>query len=61
MGEKRARSGSSKMAGCESEMQNTTRCHLVCISIPKEREREMLFDMHQRLLSYQANKNSDLV
>ena len=33
-GGKRAGSGSSKMAGCESEMQNATRCHLVCIRIP---------------------------
>ena len=59
-GEKRAGSGSSKMAGCGSEMQNATHYHLVCI-IPKEQEREMIFDMHQRVLSNQANKNSHLV
>ena len=46
------------MAGCGSEMQNATRCHLVCIRIPKEQEREMIFDLHQRLLSNQTNKNS---
>ena len=49
------------MAGCGSEMQNVTRCHLVCIRIPKEQEREMIFDSPQRLLSNQANKNSHLV
>ena len=57
---KMAGSGSSKMAGCGSEMKNATHCHLVCI-IPKEQEREMIFDSHQRLLSNQANKNSHLV
>ena len=60
-GKKRAGSGSSKMAGCRSEVQKATRCHLVCIRIPKEQEREMIFDLHQRLLSNQANKNSHLV
>ena len=49
------------MAGCGSEMQNATRGHLVCIRIPKEQEREMIFDLHQRLLSNQENKNSHLV
>ena len=48
------------MAECGSEMHNATRCHLVCIRIPKEQEREMIFDLHQRLLSNQANKNSHL-
>ena len=48
------------MGGCGSEMQNATRCHLVCIRIPKEQEREMIFELHQRLLSNQANKNSHL-
>ena len=61
VGEKRAGSGSSKMAGCGSEMQNATRCHLVCIRIPKEREHEMIFDLHQRLPSNQAKKNSHFV
>ena len=61
MREKRAGSGSSKMAGCRSEMQNATRFHLVCIRTSKEQEREMIFDLHQRLLSNQANKNSNLV
>ena len=61
VGEKRAGSGSSKMAGCGSKMQNATRFHLVCIKIPKEQEREMIFDLYQRLLSNQANKNSHLV
>ena len=60
-GEKRAGSEGSKMAGCWSEMQNATCCHLVCIRIPKEQEREMIFDLYQRLLSNQANKNSHLV
>ena len=51
------------MAGCENEfeIQNATRCQLVCIRIPKEQEREMIFDLHQRLLSNQAHKNSHLV
>ena len=49
------------MAGCGSEMQNATRFHLVCIRIAKEQEREMIFDLHQRLLGNQANKNSHLV
>ena len=49
------------MAVCASEMQNATRFHLVCIRIPKEQEREMIFDLHHRLLSNQANKNSHLV
>ena len=50
------------MAGWGSEMQNATRCHLVCcIRIPKEQERERIFDLHQRILSNQANKNSLLV
>ena len=48
------------MAGCRSEVQKATRCHLVCIRIPKEQEREMIFDLHQRLLSNQANKNSNI-
>ena len=48
------------MAGCGSEMQNATRFHLVCIRIPREQEREMIFDLHQRLLSSQANKNSNI-
>ena len=61
VGEKREGSGSSKMAGCGSEMQNPARCHLVCIRIPKEQEREMIIDLHQRLLSNQVNKNSHLV
>ena len=61
MGEKRAGSGSSKMAGCGSEMQNATRFHLVCIRTSKQQEREMIFDLHQGLLSNQANKNSNLV
>ena len=39
------------MAGCGSEMQNATSFHFVCIRIPKEQEREMIFDLHQRLLS----------
>ena len=56
VGEKKAGSGSSKMAGCGNEMQNATRCHLVCIRIPIEQEREMIFDLHQRLLSNQATK-----
>ena len=30
-GEKKAGRGSSKMAGCGSEMQNATRCHLLCM------------------------------
>ena len=53
----------SKMAGWGSEMQNASSCHLVCIRIPKEQEREMIyiFDLHQRLLSNQANKNLHLV
>ena len=49
------------MAGCGSKMRNATRFHLVCIRIPKEQERERIFDLHQRLLSNQANKNSHLV
>ena len=60
LGEIRAGSGSSKMGGRWSEMQNATRCHLVCIRIPEEQEREMIFDLHQRLLSNEANKNSHL-
>ena len=48
------------MAGCGSEMQIATRCHLVCIRIPREQEREMIFDLHQRLLSNQVNKNSNI-
>ena len=44
------------MAGCGSEMQNATRFHLVCIKIPEEQECKMIFDLHQRLLSNQANK-----
>ena len=48
------------MGGCGSEMQNATSFHLVCIRIPKEQEREMIFELHQRLLSNQANKNSHL-
>ena len=55
-GEKGVGSGSSKMAGCGRGMQNPTRCHLVCIRIPKEQEREVIFDLHQRLLSNQAKK-----
>ena len=47
------------MAGCWSENQNATR--LTCIRIPKEQEREMIFDLDQRPLSYQANKNSHFV
>ena len=49
------------MAGCGSEMQNATRFHLLCIRIPKKQEREMIYDLHQRLLSNQANNNSHLV
>ena len=49
------------MAGCGSEMQNATRFHSVCIRIPTEQECERIFDLHQRLLSDQANKNSHLV
>ena len=58
--EKWAGSESSEMTGCGSKMQNATRCHLVCIRIPKEQEREMIFDLHQGLLSNQASKNSHL-
>ena len=50
-----------KRAGCGSEMQNATPFHLVCIKIPKEQERGMIFDLHQGLLSNQANKNWHLV
>ena len=49
------------MAGCGNEIQSATRSHFVCIRIPKEQEREMIFDLHQRLFSNQANKNSHLV
>ena len=42
-------------------MQNATPWHLVYIRIPKEQEREIIFDLHQRLLNNQANKNSHLV
>ena len=34
------------MAGCGNEIQNSTRCHLVYIRIPKEQEREMIFDLY---------------
>ena len=60
-GKKKAVSGSSKMEGCGSEIQNATRLYLVCIRLSKEQEREMIFDLHQRLLGNQANKNSRLV
>ena len=50
-GEKSAGSGSSKVGGCGSEKQKATCCQLVCIGKPKEQEREMIFDLHQRLLS----------
>ena len=49
----------AKMGGCGTEMQNATRSHLVCIRIPKVQEHEMIFDLHQRLLSNLTNKNSN--
>ena len=52
------REAGEKRAGSGSEMQNATRFHLVCIKIPKEQESKMIFDLHQRLLSNQANKKN---
>ena len=43
------------------DLQRLASLHLVCIRIHKEQEREMIFDLHQRLPSNQANKNSHLV
>ena len=58
---KKVVSGSWKMAGCGSEMRNATHLYLVCIRLPEEQEREMIFDLHQCLLGNQGNKTSRLV
>ena len=57
------REAGEKRAGSGMRERNAKRysLHLVCIKIPKEQERKMTFDFHQRLLSNNAKKNSHLV